>query len=188
MNYEVETKASCLEDTATGDAGAVAFQTLRAEDVEMSNNYQIPFHAICAVKVTATTSEIEFDDDTCMNETPTPPEPVEPHINGVHNATIHQGTEFSLTDGVKAYDGNGNEIAFTVTPDEFDTCEVGVHHFTYIAEGITATRTITVRQINSPTISGIETLVVEVDEEFDPLEGVTAIDGNGNEIPVIVEV
>lgn len=186
-NYEVKTKAKCLEDTATGQAGAVAYQTFKGEDVEISNEYHIPFHAICSVKVKTTTEEVEYDDPTCMGETPTPPEPIVPYFDGVHNASIHQGTEFSLTDGVKAYDGAGNEIPFTVEPSEIDTCEVGQHHFTYTAEGVTAARTITVSAIANPTISGIDTLVVEVNEEFDPLDGVSAVDGNGNEIEVTYE-
>lgn len=186
-NFEVTTKAKCLDDTATGQAGAVAYQTFKGEDVEISNAYHIPYHAICSVKVKMTTTEVEFDDDTCMGETPTPPTPVVPYFDGVHNASINQGTEFSLTDGVKAYDGAGNEIPFTVEPSEIDTCEVGQHNFTYTAEGVTATRTITVREIANPTISGLETLVVEVNEEFDPLDGVSAVDGNGNEVEVTYE-
>lgn len=186
-NYEVTTKAKCLEDTATGQAGAVAYQTFKGEDVELSSAYHIPYHAICSVKVKTTTEEVEYDDPTCIGETPTPPEPVVPYFDGVHNASIHQGTEFSLTDDVKAYDGAGNEIPFTVEPSELDTCEVGQHHFTYTAEGVTAARTITVREIANPTISGIDTLVVEVNEEFDPLEGVSAVDGNGNEVEVTYE-
>lgn len=186
-NYEVKTKTKCLEDTATGQAGAVAYQTFMSGNEELSNAYHIPYHAICSVKVKTTTEEVEFDDPTCMGETPTPPTPVVPYFEGVNNESINQGTEFSLTDGVKAYDGAGNEIPFTVEPSELDTCEVGQHHFTYSAQGVTAARTITVREIANPTISGLETLVVEVNEEFDPLEGVSAVDGNGNEVEVTYE-
>lgn len=118
---------------------------------------------------------------------PTPPTPGEPRIDGADDVEIPQGTEFDLTDGVKAYDGEGNEIPFTVTPNEIDACSVGEQEFTYTAEGVSVTRTVTVEQIPNPTIYGLEELTVEVNEEFDPLEGVTAEDGNGNPLEVTVE-
>lgn len=106
------------------------------------------------------------------------------HFNGLTNVTINQGIDFDLTDGVTALDKDGNEIPFTVSPESVDKCAVGEQTFTYTAEGIEDTRTITVRQISDPTISGLSELTVEVNEEFDPLEGVSAVDGNGNEVEV----
>lgn len=184
--FDVETIANCLTDNATEEAGAVAFQTFRNEDVEISNDYKIPFHAICAVKVKTTTEEFEVEDDTCVTDEP--PVPGEPYIEGADNTSIRQGTEFDLTEGVKAYDGDGNEIPFTVEPSEVDKCEVGQQTFTYSAEGVTKERVITVTQIANPTINGVtEPIEVVVDEEFDPLDGVTGEDGNGNEVEVAVE-
>lgn len=110
-----------------------------------------------------------------------------PHFNGLTNVSINQGTDFDLTEGVTAFDKDGNEIPFTVSPQEVDKCEVGEQTFTYTAEGIEDTRTITVTQIDNPTVSGLDTLVVEVNEEFDPLDGVSAVDGNGNEVEVTYE-
>lgn len=37
-----------------------------------------------------------------------------------------------------------------------------------------------------PTISGITPLTVEVNEEFDPLDGVTAVDCQGDSVSVVV--
>lgn len=191
-NYDVETKAKCLDDTATGQAGAVAFQTFRAEDVEVSNDYNIPYHAICSIKVKTTTEEVEYDDPTCIGDEPDPPQPGDPYIEGADNTTIPQGTDFDPNEGVKAYDGHGDEIPFTVEPSELDTCEVGVHELVYTAtdsqgKTVTVIRKVTITAIPNPTIDGITDIVVAPDEEFNPLDGVTAVDGNGNPIPVEVK-
>lgn len=116
-----------------------------------------------------------------------PPTPGDPYFDGVDDVTIPQGTDFDPTDGVKAYDGEGNEIPFTVSPDAIDACAVGEQELTYTAEGVTETRTITVEQIPNPTITGLTELTVEVGEEFDPLDGVSAEDGNGNPVEVTYE-
>lgn len=107
------------------------------------------------------------------------------HFTGVNDTTVTQGTDFDLRSGVKAYDFNGNEIHFSVFPtSEFAPCYVGVQTYIYKASGIPdKERNITVTQIANPTISGLSQLTVDVDEEFDPLSGVTARDGNGNTIP-----
>lgn len=109
------------------------------------------------------------------------------HFSGLSNKTIKQGNDFDLLDGVKAFDENGNEIPFSVSPNEVDKCEVGVQEFTYTAKGLKAVRKITVEHIANPTISGLTELTVTVNEEFDPLVGVSAVDGNGNVIAVTVE-
>lgn len=57
-------------------------------------------------------------------------------FEGVGDVTINQGEDFDLREGVHAYDGNGNEIDFTVTPNEIDTCTVGEYVVTYSATGI----------------------------------------------------
>ena len=111
--------------------------------------------------------------------------------SGLTNATINQGTSFDPTDGVTAYDYYGNVVPFSVTPNSIDTCELGTQTLTYEAQGLTdATRTITVVAIANPTINGVPstTLEVGVGEIFDPLDGVTAVDGNGNTVVVTVSL
>lgn len=189
--YDVETITGCLTDNATNEAGAVAFQTFKTEEVEISNDYHIPFPAICAVKVKISTEEYEIEDETCVTDEPVPPIPGQPQIIGADNTTINQGIGIDLREGVSAIDGNGNPIAFTVEPSEIDACDVGVHEVIYTAtdsqgQTVTVIRKITINQITAPTISGNTDMVVAPNEEFDPLEGVTATDGNGN--PVEVEV
>lgn len=187
QDYDVTTKTHQITDNATGEAGKVAYTTFASEDKELSNDYIIPFHAIDNVVVKITNGTKEVEDDTCITgDEPTPPTPDEPRIEGVTDTVIKQGSDFDPTDGVKAYDGEGNEIPFTVDPDTFDKCLVGEQAFTYTYAGKTKTRTVTVEQIADPTINGLSELTVEVGEEFDPLEGVSAVDGNGNDISVEV--
>lgn len=131
-----------------------------------------------------------------------------PRFVGIEDVTINQGIGIDLTEGVYAYDGNGNEIEYTVTPDSIDMCDVGEHTVIYraMAEGkkfapwfcskqrglagdllcsrvaLRKDRTVTIEQIDPPRIEGLDTVKISPNVEFDPTEGVTAIDGNGNEI------
>ena len=131
-----------------------------------------------------------------------------PRFVGIEDVTIDQGSGIDLTEGVYAYDVNGNENEYTVTPDSIDMCDVGEHTVIYraMAEGkkfapwfcskqrglagdllcsrvaLRKDRTVTIEQIDPPRIEGLDTVKISPNVEFDPTEGVTAIDGNGNEI------
>lgn len=107
---------------------------------------------------------------------------------GVDSATITQGTDFDIEDGVHAYNNKGTEVEWSVSPSELDTCEVGTHTFTYTANGVPdAIRTITITAVSNPTISGAsDTLNAEPGVEFNPLDGVSAKDGNNNSLTVTV--
>ena len=109
------------------------------------------------------------------------------YFKGVGNATINQGDTFDLLSGVTAYNSDGEQVPFDVTPSEVVPCQVGAQVFTYTSEDATATRTITVNAIGDPVINGIsESISVGKGVEFDPLEGVTAKDGKGNTLTVTV--
>lgn len=112
------------------------------------------------------------------------------YFKGVTDASTPQGVGFDLLQSVTAYDEYGQQIPFTVSPSEVVACQLGVQAFTYEAEGVTKTRNITVTPIANPTISGVPstTLEVEVGETFEPLDGVTAVDGNGNTVAISVEL
>lgn len=104
---------------------------------------------------------------------------------GTVDTTIPQGSDFSLTDGVKAYDEDGASLPFTVTPSSINTCSVGRHQFVYEAEGATDTRTITVVAIGNPVISGLTPILnVKVGDTVNTMEDVSAVDGNGKSISV----
>lgn len=132
------------------------------------------------------------------------------HFTGIEDTTINQGVGIDLTEGIHAYDGNGNEIEYTVTPDSIDKCDVGEHTVVYrtIGEGekflpsfcmdnvdvtlgdtfcneilLEEDRIVTITQADPPTIEGLETIpTIYPNEEFDPTEGITATDDNGKTI------
>lgn len=130
------------------------------------------------------------------------------HFEGADDVTINQGVGIDLTEGVHAYDANGNEIEYTVEPDSIEKCEVGDHVITYTATGegsrsvptmcgetalyaracniITEIkkRIITILQSANPIIRGLSDALIQPDETFSPLSGVTAEDANGNELTV----
>lgn len=128
---------------------------------------------------------------------------------GVEDVALNQGIGIDLEEGVTAYDGNGNEIEYTVTPDSIDKCDVGEHEVIYRAWGegkkslpsfcmgkrklyyadglchdklLQKKRLVTILQIDPPRIDGLDTVRIAPNTEFDPAEGVTATDGNGNDI------
>lgn len=110
-------------------------------------------------------------------------------FTGLTSENLSQGQSFSLTDGVKAIDENGTSIPYTVSPSTIDTCEVGDFVYTYTSARGSATRNITVEAVVDPIIYGIDEDLEEMaGVAFDPLEGVTAEDGNGNQIAVTVTV
>lgn len=112
------------------------------------------------------------------------------HFEGIQDASVNQGLGFDLEDGVTAYTYSGSQTTFSVDPSEIEACELGEQTVTYTAMGVEPVdRTITVLPIADPTISGVsEPIEVRPSEEFDPLSGVTAVDGNGNDITADVTV
>lgn len=57
------------------------------------------------------------------------------HFTGITDVTVAQGDTIDLTEGVHAYDGNGNEIAYTYTPTSIDTSVIGEYEVVYRASG-----------------------------------------------------
>ena len=130
------------------------------------------------------------------------------HFEGVENVDINQGVGIDLADGVKAYDSTGLEIPFEYEPTEIDKCSVGEHEVIYKAIGaderllpsicgenflsmacsgigtLIAKRLVTIEQADPPTINGIGAATLSVDEPFDPMNGVTGVDDNGNPVDV----
>lgn len=108
-------------------------------------------------------------------------------FGGLTSETINQGEEFDLTNGVVAYGDDATTIPYTVSPNAVDECEIGTQVFTYTSARGSATREITVEQISDPVISGADEGLNEyTGVDFDPLDGVSAVDGNGNTITVTV--
>lgn len=57
-------------------------------------------------------------------------------LTGITDVTIWQDETLDLTDGVHAYDGNGNEIAYTYNPTSIDTSVPGEYVVRYTASGV----------------------------------------------------
>lgn len=146
---------------------------------------------------------VETSDGACYQVT----------INGADDVTIIQGADFDPADGVAAYDGYGDEIDFSFSPSEIVECEVGKQTIRYSATGYgtrakphfpclrknklhiiddcgddtdTAVvyRTITVKQADPPTISGVSDTTIQPNTNFNPLNGVSAVDAHGNTVDV----
>lgn len=131
------------------------------------------------------------------------------HFKGIRNTVVNQGAEYDLTEGVTAYDADGNEVPFSVEPEELDTCVVGLHKVEYTAFGedsslipsvctprrgnngirvadfcnmkmLKKERQIFVTQAMPPRISGLTRVNLVAGAPFNPITGVTAEDDNGN--------
>lgn len=148
------------------------------------------------------------------------------HIDGVDDVTLNQGVGIDLTEGVTAYDKNGNEIPYTVDPSEIDKCDVGEHTVIYRAVGdgdkmlphirclrnrnhvtplcdsldtVVEERVVTIEQADPPHITipdityaceaeacdaVVSGTVIEPNTDLDPMDGVSAVDDNGNPVEV----
>lgn len=114
----------------------------------------------------------------------------DPVIEGIADTVIVQGSEFDPMAGVSGYkyvDGEKVETEVTVTPTELDTSTMGKYLFTYNIDKFKKSRYVTVKRLGYPIISGATDMEVKVNTEFDPLEGVTAVDANGDPVEVEVE-
>lgn len=131
------------------------------------------------------------------------------HFDGLTDETINQGADFDALEGVKAYDADGNEVDFSVEPEEFDSCVVGEQTLVYKAMGkdnrlipsmcipkdsnganlplgctltlLKENRKITVLQADPPRFT-MNDVTIPKNTTLDVLDGVTAVDDNGNPI------
>ena len=131
------------------------------------------------------------------------------HFDGLTDETINQGADFDALEGVKAYDADGNEIDFSVEPEEFDSCAVGEQTLVYKAMGkdnrlipsmciqkdssganlplgctltlLKENRKITVLQADPPRFT-MNDVTIPKNTTLDVLDGVSAVDDNGNPI------
>lgn len=110
-----------------------------------------------------------------------------PHFTGLTEIRVKQGAPIDLDDGVHAW-MDTEEIPFTFSPASVDECAVGTHTIAYTATSrgktTTETRNVVILQADAPTIHGNTPMNVFINTEVDPLEGLTAKDGNNQDIPV----
>lgn len=130
-------------------------------------------------------------------------------FEGVNDVELNQGVCIDLNEGVHAYDGDGTEIPFSVSPSEIGCCDVGEHEVTYTARGKgnkmlpsfcadkpkvhaidcglmtkTVKRLVTILQALPPKILGIGRTIIAPNASFDAMSGVSGIDDNGKETEV----
>lgn len=106
------------------------------------------------------------------------------HFNGLNDVTLLQGDPFSPTAGVTAVDKDGNEIPYTVSPSDIETCNVGDYVLTYSTENFSKERRVYVIQSSAPAISGMATAIIGVGDSLNTMTGVSAIDVRGNAVSV----
>lgn len=133
-----------------------------------------------------------------------------PQIYGVEDITVYQGADVDLMDGVYALDSNMEEIEVSVSPSELDMCEVGEHDVVYSASGeddsqmnvsicveprlyapnrcnfvtVHKNSKVTILQAPPPTINGVGNVEIGDGDSFDLMNGVSAVDVNGNPLEV----
>lgn len=174
------------EDSGKNRFGTNALEEFKAHDIihAEEGTLLIPFHAVDHIESRLSAKEEERKDPYCKDDESAP---TVGHFEGLSHISVNQGIDIDLTSGVKAYDAEGNEVSFTVSPDSIDSCTVGHYEVKYTSVDAEATRTVTVKQIEHPIIHGLTDEEEEVGVAFDALFGVTAIDGNGNEIAVTTD-
>ncbi len=104
-------------------------------------------------------------------------------FEGVSDVSISVGTEFSKTTGVTAKDYDGTDLTSEIsTSGLFNANRAGSYKITYKVTGkngveVIATRTITVSE-NAFITTTKSSITLVIGAEFNPLEGVTATDGD----------
>lgn len=117
-----------------------------------------------------------------------------PVFVGIDDVDVAQGGVFDPRSGVVATDDLSGDLteAFVVIGD-VDTSQPGTYILTYrVSDGAgnetELTRTVTVTAVQ-PTFAGVpDRIEVEEGQEFDPLQGVTATDANGDDLTEDIQV
>ncbi|MED1435251.1 immunoglobulin-like domain-containing protein [Bacillus mycoides] len=115
------------------------------------------------------------------------PKDEDPVLTVSAEATINVGDKFNPLSGVKAIDNEDGDITSKVTVDgNVDTSKPGTYELTYKVTDskghtVTAKQTVTVKQKvetknEAPVLTVPFTTTLRVDEEFDPMAGVSATD------------
>ncbi|WP_163654586.1 glycosyl hydrolase family 18 protein [Listeria sp. PSOL-1] len=132
------------------------------------------------------TSQVIYGDEEHVNS--------EPVLSGVQDKTIYINDGFDPLAGVTATDKEDGDLTSKIKVDgSVNTKEAGVYTLVYTvsdSEGATAkaTRKITVAKVGTPVISGTKDVTINVGDDFNPLTGVTAKDGKGQDITSKINV
>lgn len=106
----------------------------------------------------------------------------EPTIEGATNIEIQSGSTFKPLEGVTAKDAKGREVEVTVSGDlDLNPEETKVYELTYTAVDRYGKKAEVVREVKviantAPVITGVEDKVINIGDNFDPMDGVKVED------------
>ncbi|WP_343955975.1 GH92 family glycosyl hydrolase [Yaniella flava] len=136
-----------------------------------------------------TLSTYQTFDRTMIDQVTITQDATAPELEGVHEEVeVAQGQPFEPLEGITATDASGGDLTSAITVDgSVDTATPGTYELVYTVKDAseletTATTQVTVTAV-PPTLGGVPAERTEIaGVEFDPLEGVTATDANGQDI------
>ncbi len=118
----------------------------------------------------------------------------EPTFEGLNNIEVQSGSAFKPLDGVTAKDAKGRELEVNVSGDlnlnpDVDT----TYRLTYTATDIygktvTETRDVTVIANIAPEITGVDNKVINIGDNFEPMDGVKVNDDKDKDLIKSVNV
>ncbi|WP_327444093.1 immunoglobulin-like domain-containing protein [Clostridium tarantellae] len=117
-----------------------------------------------------------------------------PKLNGVENTIIKIGDTFDPMYGINAVDLEDNDItANIVIHGTVDVNTIGIYDLVYSIKDSDNNETIlnrkvTVRSNNKPVITGADNISIKVNDSFNPLNGVKAIDTEDNDLTSSIKV
>lgn len=162
-------------------------------NVDKVGEYPVTYTATCPVDGESKTETIKVkvvdtNDDNTQEVTAV-------NLDGAKYTEINVGDNFNDMEGVKATDQNGNDITkFIVVDGKVDTSKEGTYTLHYIykngkgKELCNVARTVVVRPEGAPLFQGIGDTQLKLNEKFDPMEGVKALDKKDGDITKDVKV
>lgn len=163
-------------------------------DMNKVGEYPVTFKATCPIDNETKTETIhvkvvEGDQGTNSQEIK------EVNLDGATYKEINVGDNFNPMEGITATDQNGNDITKNIKVEgTVDTAKEGKYILHYIykdgkgKELCNIERTIVVRPAGAPLFSGIENKELKLNDKFEPMEGVKAIDKKDGDLTKNVKV
>lgn len=162
-------------------------------NVDKVGEYPVTYTATCPVDgetktETVKVKVVDSNDDSTQEVTAV-------NLDGAKYTEVNVGDNFNDMEGVKATDQNGNDITKFITVDgKVDTSKEGTYTIHYVykngkgKELCNVARTVVVRPEGAPLFQGIDNKQLKLNDKFDPMEGVKALDKKDGDITKDVKV